>query len=87
MMGPEVVILTQNHGHSINGVSFIDQPYDQCGVVIGSNVWIGTRVVILPGVSIGDNVIIGAGTVVSKDVPDGSLVVGSAMRVIPLAVI
>ena len=35
-----------------------------------SNVWIGGRVVILPGVTIGDNAVIGAGSVVTKDISD-----------------
>lgn len=39
-------------------------------VVIGNDVWIGGRVIILPGVKIGDGAIIGAGSVVTKDVSE-----------------
>ena len=40
-------------------------------IIIGSNVWIGAHVAVLPGVTIGDNVVIGAGSVVNKDIPSG----------------
>lgn len=51
-------------------------------VRIGSRVWCGTHVTILPGVSIGDDVVIGAGSVVIQDIPSNSLVVGVPARVI-----
>jgi acetyltransferase-like isoleucine patch superfamily enzyme len=51
-------------------------------VVIGDNVWIGTRVIILPGVTIGDRAVIGAGAVVTKDVPPRSVAAGNPARVL-----
>lgn len=45
-------------------------------VNIGNDVWIGGRVIILPGVTIGNNAVIAAGAVVTKDVPDNTLVAG-----------
>ena len=45
-------------------------------VVIGDNVWVGARAVILPGVQIGNNVVIAAGSVVTKNIPDNCLVAG-----------
>ena len=51
-------------------------------VVIGSNVWMGMRSMILKGVTVGDNVIIAAGAVVTKDVPSGSVVAGVPAKVI-----
>ena len=50
--------------------------------IIGNDVWIGQRVIILPGVRIGDGVIIGAGAVVTKDVPDYAVVAGNPARII-----
>jgi acetyltransferase-like isoleucine patch superfamily enzyme len=44
--------------------------YYDC-IEVGSNVFIGSDCVILPGVKIGDNSIIGAGAVVTKDLPSG----------------
>jgi acetyltransferase-like isoleucine patch superfamily enzyme len=45
-------------------------------VTIGSDVWTGHNVNVLPGVSIADGVIIGAGSVVTKDVPPFAIVAG-----------
>ena len=51
-------------------------------VVIGNNVFVGIRSIILPNVHIGNNVIIGAGSVVSSDIPDDSVAVGNPAEVI-----
>ena len=51
-------------------------------VTIGNDVWIGTRVIILPGVTVGNGVIIGAGAVVTKDVPDMAIVGGVPAKII-----
>jgi maltose O-acetyltransferase len=46
-------------------------------VQIGNDVWIGARVVVLPGVVIGDQAIVGVGAIVTKDVPDRAIVAGN----------
>jgi acetyltransferase-like isoleucine patch superfamily enzyme len=46
-------------------------------VVVGDNVFIGARTMVLKGVSIGDNSIIGAGSVVTRDVPADSIFAGN----------
>lgn len=51
-------------------------------VVIGNNVWVGTRAIILKGVTIGDGAVIAAGAVVVKDVPSRTLVAGVPATVI-----
>ena len=54
MMGPECCILTRNHQHDRCDIPMIDQGYeDYRPVVIGDDVWIGRRVIILPGVTVG----------------------------------
>ena len=51
-------------------------------IKVGSDVWFGGGVTVLPGVTIGDNVVIGAGSVVTKDIPDNVIAVGNPCRVI-----
>ncbi|VBB39419.1 Bacterial transferase hexapeptide family protein [uncultured Spirochaetota bacterium] len=83
IMAPECLILTNNHSFSRTDIPIKVQGADkEETVVIGNDVWIGMRVIILPGVKIGNGVVIGAGTVVSKDVPDYSVLVGNPARVV-----
>ena len=51
-------------------------------VVIEDNVWIGSKVVILPGVRIGSRAVIGAGSIVTKDVPPRCVAAGNPARVL-----
>ena len=51
-------------------------------ITIGSHVWIGANVSILPGVAIGDNVVIGAGSVVTKDLPANVIAAGNPCSVL-----
>lgn len=51
-------------------------------IKVGSNVWIGGNVCVMPGVTIGDNVVIGGGSVVTKDIPSGTVAVGNPCKVI-----
>jgi len=45
-------------------------------VVIGQDVWIGGRAILLPGITVGDGAIVAAGAVVTKDVKSGERVAG-----------
>lgn len=57
--------------------------YSKVGkVIIGDNVFIGARSVILPNVEIGDNVVVGAGAIVNRSIPANSVVVGNPARVV-----
>lgn len=50
---------------------------------IGSEVWVGCRVIITEGCrSIGNGAVIGAGTIVTKDVPDYAIFAGNPGKVI-----
>ena len=51
-------------------------------VVIGDNVWIGNRAIILPGVTIGEGAVVGAGSVVTRDVPARTVVAGNPARMV-----
>ena len=49
-------------------------------ITVGSDVWFGGNVVVLPGVTIGDGAVIGAGSVVTRDVPAGMFAAGNPCR-------
>jgi acetyltransferase-like isoleucine patch superfamily enzyme/coenzyme F420-reducing hydrogenase beta subunit len=51
-------------------------------VIIGNNVWIGSRAIILKGVKIGNGAVVAAGAVVTKDVPPNCTVAGVPAKVI-----
>jgi acetyltransferase-like isoleucine patch superfamily enzyme len=51
-------------------------------VTIEDNVWIGRRVIVLPGVTIGKGSVIAAGTVVTKDVPSYCVAAGNPARIV-----
>jgi acetyltransferase-like isoleucine patch superfamily enzyme len=59
-----------------------DRPLNTSPIVIGNNVWVGTKATILQGVTIGDNAVIGANAVVTRDVPANSIAVGAPARVV-----
>lgn len=83
MMGPDVIIPTSEHNHTRTDITIRCQgKLPTKGVEIGNDVWIGTRVIILPGVKIGDSSIIGAGAVVTKDVPSYTIVGGNPAKIL-----
>jgi acetyltransferase-like isoleucine patch superfamily enzyme len=51
-------------------------------VIIGDHVWIGSKVVVLPGVRIGSRAVIGAGSIVTKDIPPRCVAAGNPARVL-----
>ncbi len=69
-------------GHPINAAQRNEGLEYAKPVTIGSHVWIGGGVRIVPGVTIGNNVVIGSGSVVTRDIPDGVVAAGNPCRVI-----
>lgn len=88
MMGPDVIIYTENHCTERTDITMRGQgsaPAKQ--VTIENDVWIGARVIILPGVKIGHGSIIAAGAVVTKDIPPFSVAAGVPAKVIKSRII
>ncbi len=82
-MGPQVMVYTTNHEFIRTDVPMMYQALTkERPVVIGNDVWIGARVILLPGVHVFDHAIIGAGAVVTKDVPEWAIVGGNPARII-----
>ncbi|EUJ26121.1 galactoside O-acetyltransferase [Listeria floridensis FSL S10-1187] len=82
LMAPEVIILTENH--SVNGFEkIIDSGTKTAPVYIGNDVWIGTRVIILPGADIPSGCVVAAGAVVTAGTfPPYSIIGGVPAKVI-----
>lgn len=85
MMGTDVTIISRNHRYDDTSIPMMYQGFEQeKPVVIGNDVWIGDRAVIMPGVRIGDGCIIAAGAVVTHDVPDYAVVGGVPAKIIKM---
>ena len=82
MMGPDVIIMTNNHNFTRTDIPMLAQGHTVKEIVIGNDVWIGARVIILSGVIIGDGVIIGAGSVVTKNIESYAIVGGVPAKLI-----
>jgi len=83
LMAPEVTILASNHTFDSYDQPILTQGQQASeAVVIGDDVWIGTRAIILPGVKVGNHAIIGAGAVVTRSVGDWAIVAGNPAQLI-----
>jgi acetyltransferase-like isoleucine patch superfamily enzyme len=81
--GPGSVIIDNNsHSISIDPIIRRTGEVEESPVVIGNNVFVGMRVIILKGVSIGDNSVIAAGSVVTKDIPSNQVFGGNPAKFI-----
>ncbi|MDI3540281.1 MAG: hypothetical protein PWQ52_1404 [Methanolobus sp.] len=76
MIGFESVLMTSTYNPARRDVLIREQEKSQSPIIIGRNVWIGARVIILPGVEIGDGAIIGANSVVNRDVAPNTVAGG-----------
>lgn len=83
MMGPEVIMVGEQHRFARRDVPMRLQGYDRYPPIrIEDDVWIGARAIVMPGVTIGKGAIIGAGAVVTKDVPAFAICGGNPARLI-----
>jgi acetyltransferase-like isoleucine patch superfamily enzyme len=74
-------ILIDNAFHELDPDLRDVQPESQ-PVILERNVWLASRVIVLPGVTVGENSVIGAGSVVTKNIPANVLAAGIPARVI-----
>jgi len=82
LLGFQSIVLSSTHRYQDPATPIRTQGYDTNAVKIGNDVWVGARVLVLPGVTIGDGAVIGAAAVVTKDVPPFAVVAGVPARVI-----
>lgn len=82
IIGPNVVFITDSIDYrNITKPMCYSHKFHK-SIEVGSDVWIGTNAVILPGVKIGKGSIVGAGAVVTKDVSPFTVVAGVPAKVI-----
>lgn len=81
LFGPEVMVTAAGYRFD-DGSPVTEQAMDEADIHIGNDVWLGTRVIVLPGVTIGDGAIIGAGALVRGDIPAHAIAVGIPARVV-----
>lgn len=83
LIAAHTVITSQTHAaNALANARLYRETLEFHPVKIGSNVWIGSNVTILPGIEIGNNAIVAAGAVVTKSVPADTLVAGVPARCI-----
>lgn len=76
LIGDEAVILDNDY-HGVAGA-----PAKTAPVRIESDVWLGTRVIVLRGVTIGKGSVVGAGSVVTRSIPPFVFAAGVPARVV-----
>lgn len=78
--GIECLIITQNHNYEGDEIPY-DDKYIYKDVEIGDFVWLGSRVMILPGTKIGEGAIIQGGSVVHGEIPAYAIAGGNPAKV------
>lgn len=86
LFGPDVLVTAATYRHDL-GSPVTDQPMAEGDVIIGNDVWLATRAVVLPGTVIGDGCIIAAGAVVKGTFPSMSIIAGSPAKIVSQRVI
>lgn len=81
LLGDQVAIYDADF-HEINPATRHRSSGAVAPVVIGNNVWLGSKTMILKGVTIGDNSVIGACSLVIKSIPPNVIAAGVPAKVI-----
>lgn len=83
MMGPECRIYTSGHANEdVTRPMRLQGAEEAKPVVIDDDVWLGARVMVMPGTVIGRGSIVAAGSVVTKDVAPYTVVAGVPAKVV-----
>ena len=85
MMGSDVIIIPQNHNSTRIDRTIHSQGYlPPQKIIIGDDVWIGSRTIFLPGAAVGSHSIVGAGAVVTKSFQEYTVIGGVPAKIIKM---
>ena len=76
LIGPGVLIWSQNHQFGSLEVPISHQDYDSAKVTIEQGSWLAAGVIVLPGVRIAQGTVVAAGAVVTRSTEPFSIVAG-----------
>ena len=83
LFGPQVIVTASDYRYD-PGTPVMRQPRTERDVVIGRDVWLGARTIVLADVTVGDGCVVAAGSVVTRSLPPGSVAAGIPARVIKM---
>lgn len=81
LFGPEVMLTAASYNYNA-GSPVTEQAMAEADIIIGNDVWLATRAIVLPGARIGDGAIVAAGAVVKGEVPPMAIVAGAPARIV-----
>lgn len=82
LLGADTLV-TDTDSHALSAEDRASRrPAASAPVVMGEDVFVGARSVVLKGVTIGDGAVIGACSVVTRDVPAGAIAAGVPAKVV-----
>ena len=74
-ISPRVTLVVSSRPNFSRTAPYVPVRHSQ--IIIGSDVWLGTGTVVLPGIKIGEGAVVAANSVVTKDVESYTIVGGS----------
>jgi acetyltransferase-like isoleucine patch superfamily enzyme len=80
--GEDILVITQNHNYRNPRLLPYDAHDIGRDVTIGAYVWLGSRVILLPGAELGDGCVVQAGAVVGGKFPANAVVGGNPATVL-----
>ncbi|NYR12053.1 acyltransferase [Pseudoalteromonas sp. MIP2626] len=82
LIGPNVIIYSQNHNYKDSSSLISDQGYKREKVIIEDDVWIAANAIILPGVTLSKGTVIAAGSVVTSSTESYTVYAGVPAKLI-----
>ncbi len=82
IMGQYISFHSENHNFANKSKLIREQGVTSKGVVLGNNIWVGSKVTFLDGCKVGDNSVVAAGAVVKDEFPPNVIIGGVPAKVL-----